>query len=204
MTFILQAPGIRDEIKLSNLFEQKVVRPVDAAVRVRHIDTDIPIEHVQRYGRDRIRQAYEEGDTRHYKELTAAQLMSSPVMTLPLGTSLDAAWRFFRQHRFRHVPIINAQGQLQGIVSDRDMLRTFEQMVESGGTSADSKPVENMMKERVLTATSDTVISQIAGVFFQQRIGSMPIVDQDKLVGIITRSDILGAMVYSSPTENWA
>jgi acetoin utilization protein AcuB len=64
-------------------------------------------------------------------------------------------------------------------------------------------PITEIMKTKVLTATTETIISQIAAVFFQQRIGAMPIMQEEKLAGMITRSDILGAVVYSQPMESW-
>lgn len=204
MAFSIVGPGLRDEVKLSNLFEDKQIPQVDATVRIRRIDKDLEIERTSRYGRERIRQAYDEGrQAGSYKELTAEQLMSSPVVTLPIDTSIEEAGRFIRQHRFRHVPIVDEQGQLQGIISDRDLLELLEFQQTRRTAQREAMTVSTIMKERVLTATVDTVISQIAAVFFQQRVGAMPIMSEDKLVGMITRSDILGAVVYSQPVESW-
>jgi len=205
MAFTIIGPGIRDEIKLSNLFEKKVVEKVDGIVPVRHIDKDLEFDSGVQHGRERIRQAYGNNSAGElYKELTAEQLMSSPVDTLSVNTSIEDAWRFFRQHRFRHVPIVDDEGKLQGIVSDRDLLADVEYRLSNKQENVANAFVNEIMKTRVLTATPETVISHIAGVFFQQRIGAMPIVSGDSVVGMITRSDILGAIVYSTPVETWA
>lgn len=205
MAFSIVGPGIRDEIKLANLFEKKEIARVDATVRIRRIDKDLEIDTSNQYGRERIRQAYSDGgQAGSYKELIAEQLMSSPVSTLPIDTSIEDAWHFFRQHRFRHVPIVDEENNLQGIISDRDLLAVVEYRNNQQQVESHINNVNGIMKTKVLTATSDTIVSQIAAVFFQQRVGAMPILSEDKLVGIITRSDILGAVVYSQPMDSWA
>ncbi|MDH5546459.1 MAG: CBS domain-containing protein [Gammaproteobacteria bacterium] len=204
MAFSIIGPGIRDEIKLDNLFKEKIIEPVNGTVPIRHVEKSVPVEERLHYGRDRLRYAYEEGSgAKPYKELVAEQLMSSPVMTLSLKTTIPDAWKFFREHRFRHVPVVDDTGHLQGIVSDRDLLSVLEKYMPTGGMHA-AGALDSIMQTRVLTATTNTVISQIAAVFFRQRIGAMPIMRDDVLVGIITRSDILGAVVYSSQVESWA
>ena len=64
--------------------------------------------------------------------------------------------------------------------------------------------VASIMKTNVLTARPATEIRSVANVMFKQRIGAMPIVDEGgKLVGILTRSDILKAVINRAPLELW-
>ena len=140
--------------------------------------------------------------------LHAHQIMSSPVTTLTPETSILEAWRLFRAKRYRHIPVVDSEGRLVGIVADRDLLRyaavngripPFDEHSVEAQTA-----IATLMKPRVLTATPDTEIRQIARVLIEQHIGAMPIMDyQGRLRGIVTRSDILRALVTHAPLELW-
>ncbi len=130
------------------------------------------------------------------KAVSAEQIMTTTVMTLGETTTLQQARRMFREHRFRHMPITDNDEQIIGIVSDRDIL--------SHPTDNPNTPITQLIVSRVIVATPETEIRDIAAIFFQQRIGAMPIIsDKEKLIGIITRSDILRALVHRAPFEMW-
>lgn len=117
--------------------------------------------------------------------LIASQIMSFPVVTLHDDQPLSEAWELFHKTRFRHVPILSREGRLVGILSDR---RLFQEIYEFGG----DKLIKEVMTTDVFSAKPKTPIRRIAQLFVIERIGSMPIVNNEgNLVGIITRSDIL-------------
>ncbi len=128
------------------------------------------------------------------KAILASQIMTSPVETLQKSDTIRKASKLFQDRRFRHVPVVKENDILIGIVSDRDF---FSQK------STNSR-VEKIMTTNVLSARPNTEIRYIARVFFEERIGAMPIVEEGgKLVGIITRSDILRTVVNKAPLELW-
>jgi len=141
--------------------------------------------------------------------LRARQIMTSPVAALSPETTLEKAWEWLRDHRFRHIPILSGEKRLVGIISDRDLLREAARIgdiitpsKEEG--SPGEGTVRRIMKTKVLTAGSNAEIREIARAMFIERIGAMPIMDdQDSLIGIITRSDILRALVTHAPLELW-
>lgn len=141
--------------------------------------------------------------------LLAGDIMRSPVRTLPESATFEEARLLFRQRRFRHVPILNAAGSLSGIISDRDVLREAAQIGEKvqGWVQElvnEQKTVVEFMTKRILVGTPSTEIRQIAKAMFEERIGSMPIIDaKNRLTGIITRSDILRTLVTQAPIELW-
>ena len=154
--------------------------------------------------------AYQQPAPKSLKPATNAnQIMRSPVKTLTPETTFEEARAFFRQNRFRHVPIVNAEGKLVGLISDRDVLREAANI--NTGPEAwvkdlvqVTRTIADFMTKRVLTATPSAEIRQIAKAMFEERIGSMPIVnEEEKLVGIITRSDILRTLVHNAPLEIW-
>ncbi|MEZ4753527.1 MAG: CBS domain-containing protein [Bdellovibrionota bacterium] len=126
--------------------------------------------------------------------LTASQIMSSPVVTLRAKDTITAAAEIFKEKRFRHIPVVSKKGALIGILSDRNLHQL----------SDNSQCVKDVMSRPVLCARAQTEIRLIAQVLFKERIGAMPIVDENQeLVGIITRSDILRAVVNQAPLELW-
>lgn len=138
----------------------------------------------------------------------ARQIMTSPVVTLSLENSLEDAWKLIRNRRFRHVPVLSNEKRIVGIISDRDLLR------EAAGVGIDTpnttekrrerKTITHFIKTKVLTASPETEIREIARTMFEERIGSMPVVDESgDLVGIITRSDILRTIINLAPLDLW-
>lgn len=140
--------------------------------------------------------------------LHAYQIMTAPVVTLFRETTITQAWTLFRERRFRHVPIITRDRKIYGILSDRDLLR-YAAVSGKIPPYAESAPeastdISSLIKTRVITASQDTEIRQIARILFEQRVGVMPIVSESgTLDGIITRSDILRTLVNHAPLELW-
>lgn len=129
----------------------------------------------------------------------AEQIMSSPIISIEPDTRISEARKMVNERRFRHVPVVSKDGLIRGIVSDRDLFTL-------SGEPEVSTPsiVEDIMTKYVLTATPNTGIREIARVLFEERIGCMPIVDEDGVVvGIITRSDILRALIKHAPLNLW-
>ena len=139
----------------------------------------------------------------------AKHLMKSPVRSLSPDATLNEARIFLHNYRVRHVPIIDSNGHLVGILSDRDLLReaakSNDSLVEWLNDSAlNTRKLREFMTKKVLTASPNARIRDIARAMFTERIGSIPVIDDDDdgiLVGIITRSDILRHLVDTLPLE---
>lgn len=144
--------------------------------------------------------------------LVSQQIMTSPVVTLSPRTTIGEALAMFKTRRFRHMPVISAEGVLVGMVSDRDILRhlggmnaRYERRERQAQQSADlDDPVMQLMETQVLTASAATDVRYIALLFVERRIGAMPIVNDGDLVGIMTRSDILRAVMHHFVLELWS
>ena len=142
--------------------------------------------------------AKEEGTRRRL--LYARDIMTSPVFTLQTRTPIQAARDTMTKRRYRHIPIVGDEGGVVGILSDRDVLR----WLAAGGVAPDAS-VTTLMKSEVLVATPETEIRELARVMFFERVGCLPITsDTGALLGIITRSDILRALLGSAPLELWS
>lgn len=210
MAFTIYGPGIRDEVLLDNLFEQKQVEQPDAIDPSRRIDDQHspPGEQLARQQAQRAYQQTANLPREREPAILAYQVMTAPVVSLQPDTRLTEAWRVFRERRFRHIPVLNEVGRIYGIISDRDLLRYAAvngRVPPYGEDSPESQMmIRDMVKTRVVTATPDTEIRQIARVLFEKRIGAMPVVNrEEQLIGIITRADILRTLVNTAPLELW-
>ncbi|MDX2464003.1 MAG: CBS domain-containing protein [Porticoccus sp.] len=139
--------------------------------------------------------------------VTAEQIMSSPVVTLTPSATLHDALTQFKQYNIRHFPVVSSEEKLVGIVSERDVLRCLAGVVDnnrSGEKYLLNDEIRTMMKGRVLAASLDADIRYIARLFVEQGIGAMPIVSDTYLKGIITRRDVLSAVIRYYMIELWA
>jgi len=172
------------------------MRPAAAPGRRETVDERRPHQR----GRE-AQQAYHQVKslTREVPAVRAEQVMATPVLTIGLHAAIDRAVACFREHAFRHLPVTDVTGRLVGIVSDRDILRHLA----AGSRDAD-ETIGTVMKPKVLTATVDTDVRYIARLFVEQHVGALPIVAAGSLAGIVTRSDVLRAVVRHYSLELWA
>lgn len=131
----------------------------------------------------------------------AKQIMSYPVITLEENELINTALIIFTKHKIRHIPVTSSNNKLQGIISDRDALHFLGEKIKSNNPS--NIAVADIMIPEVLTANINTDIRYITRLFIENRIGSIPIMDDRKLVGIITRDDILKAVIKNYKIELW-
>ena len=126
-------------------------------------------------------------------------LMSRPVKTLGRNDKLSIADALMRADRIRHLPVLDDDGRLAGIVSQRDLF--FNALVRALGFGSstrdrtlDSIVVKEVMTEEVVTTTPDAMVTTAAQMMLDRRIGCLPVVDGDALVGILSESDIVSAV----------
>lgn len=129
-------------------------------------------------------------------ELLVQDLMTRGVKTLGPSGNLAEASDLMTQHRVRHVPIVDSDSQILGLVSQRDLLRG----ALGGGTELPSSiqhaylrsiGVTEVMIETVEIVTPDTPIREAARRMLDGKIGSQLVVEGDRLVGILTEHDFV-------------
>ena len=135
----------------------------------------------------------------------AAQLMKTSVVTLGPEDSIDRAREIFERVHFRHLPIVDGGRRLVGILSDRDVLRGQPNaMRRKHGPQKKISKVGDLMSTKLLTASPDTHIREIARALVQERIGALPIIGEARqLEGIISSTDILSSLLNEAPIDLW-
>jgi acetoin utilization protein AcuB len=125
--------------------------------------------------------------------------MNANPITVSPEDSFRHAMTLIRQRGIRHLPVVE-EGRLVGIVTDRDL----RQASPSPATSLEihelhyllqRMKVREIMTTKLLTVTPDTPIEQAARLMLEHKIGGLPVLRADRLVGILTETDILRAFV---------
>ena len=126
--------------------------------------------------------------------------MTRNVILLDANNSVSGAWQWVQQHPFRHMPVVNADKKLVGILSSHDILLALHQY----SASILSESITTIMITQVITAGPETRVRRIAEVMVNHNIGCVPVVaDNDQVIGIVTRTDILRSVMHEAPLELW-
>jgi CBS domain-containing membrane protein/CBS domain-containing protein len=124
-------------------------------------------------------------------EIFAIDIMCKDILKVGLETGLLDIKKMMSANHIRHVPVLKG-AFFQGIISDRDLLK-----LDSSSTFQFLK-AEEIMNTLVVVATEDTPLAHIARVLLEEKISSIPIINKAfHLTGMITRSDLLRAIVYN-------
>lgn len=123
-------------------------------------------------------------------------LMTKDVVTLEHNDKLLLADDLMRLGRIRHVPIVDGDGALAGIVSQRDLFHSALMKALGYGSygqrkALDMVSIKEAMKTDVVTTTPDTLLSDAARTMLDRKIGCLVVVEDGKIVGILAESDFV-------------
>jgi len=126
------------------------------------------------------------------------ELMSRDVATVGVADSCQEAVARMVRRKIRHLPVVEPDGRLVGVVTDRDLRHhLFEPRVlkEIGAVSVDQilkrVPVKDVMSAPVVTVGPQDELETAAGTMLEDKVGSLPVVENGRVVGIITETDLL-------------
>ena len=122
--------------------------------------------------------------------------MTREIVTLLPDVTAATALAVCRERRIRHLPVLK-EGRLVGIVSDRDLRSATPALGDPARAAALQEVlVEDVMTRDLVTAFPDDPIEHAANVMRERRIGCLPVVEGGELVGILSSSDVMAALVY--------
>lgn len=116
------------------------------------------------------------------RTLTARDIMSRDLITVPPGATFEDLVDLLARHRISGVPVVDEERHLVGIATEADVL------TRSGATVAE------IMTRQVLTVGEETPVDDIGRLLTRQRIRRVPVVKGEKIVGIVSREDVIRAM----------
>jgi len=120
--------------------------------------------------------------------------MSRPVISVSPDAPINDVLVMFKKEHIRRAPVIN-KGKLVGIVSETDLLNASPSDVSTLSVwemnyLISKVKIKDVMTKKVVSVSKDTPIEEAARIMADQKIGGMPVVDRDKVVGMITETDL--------------
>jgi len=125
-----------------------------------------------------------------------------------VGTAIDV----MVERKVRHLPVVDERGGVVGIITDRDLRsaalapaleeylsKATQRRLRGIGATLESLRVKDAMTCNPVTTKSDMPVTQAAALMLEQHIGSLPVVEDGKLVGIVTDRDAVKALAARVP-----
>ncbi|MFI5250739.1 MAG: CBS domain-containing protein, partial [Gemmatimonadales bacterium] len=119
-----------------------------------------------------------------------AEIMNPRVVTVEASAPASVAWTLMRRRRIRHLVVLDAL-EVVGVVSERDLGG------RSGGAARRGRTVRSLMTPDIVSAAPDTPLGEAADLMRRCLIGSLPVLVDGRVVGIVTATDVLDAMERS-------
>lgn len=119
--------------------------------------------------------------------LTVGELMSRRVTTVGLDATAAEIAALMRERRIRHLPVVDADGRLVGLVTHRDLLSRAA-AAEGGAGAAGA---QRLMSTPVATIHPGADVRRAAETMLERKFGCLPVVSGGRLVGILTESDFV-------------
>lgn len=153
------------------------------------------------------------------KPLTAADVMQSDILTVNRDVSIVDAATIMLRNKVSGLPVIDWRRTLVGIVTEGDLLRRSEigterhrarwlELLLGPGreaaeyTAAHARKVSEVMSDRVVAVAADAPLTEVVALMEQHHIKRVPVLAGDKLIGIVSRADLLRAVVDASPAPS--
>lgn len=148
--------------------------------------------------------------------MKALDVMQRDLITVTPDTALDDAVHLMVTHRISGLPVVDASGEVVGILTEGDLLRRSELRTEATvpawigwltgqGRAAreyvreHARKVGELMTVPVITVTAQTELGEVVALMESRRVKRVPVLQQGRLVGILTRSDLMRALEILLP-----
>ncbi len=126
--------------------------------------------------------------------------MTSDVITLNQTNGLETAELLFKEHNIRHIPVVSGD-TIVGMLSYTDLLRiSFVDAVDENEQDVDTVvyemfTIEQVMAKNLVSVTSNATIKEVAEILSKKEFHALPVIDDDKLVGIVTTTDLINYLL---------
>ena len=129
-------------------------------------------------------------------DVPVSEIMTKKLVTLKTTDDLVTAERLFKKHHIRHIPVVKGDS-IKGMLSYTDLLRiSFVDAIDEHEEYVDTIvynmfSIPQVMASDVVSVSSDTTIKDVANLLASKEFHALPIVDDGKLVGIVTTTDLI-------------
>ncbi|QTN00099.1 CBS domain-containing protein [Sediminibacillus dalangtanensis] len=130
------------------------------------------------------------------------EIMKTEVITLTPNATIAEALHILNEHPIRHIPIVNSEKQVVGIVSDRDVRDASPSIFQQDNVSDElHNSIHSIMSTPVVTVHPLDFVEEIAAIFYEQEFACVPVVRENRLVGIVTEKDMLYTLIQLTGTN---
>ncbi|WP_412502150.1 CBS domain-containing protein [Shewanella algae] len=130
-------------------------------------------------------------------QLCIADIMITRVVTVEMDDRLSVAKEIFHHAGFHHLLVVDDEGKLEGVLSERDLLRASPNLGSETATCRDletlNKRVHQVMSRNPVTVAPHLGLAQASRLLLEKDIGSLPVLENGEIVGIVTWKDLLRA-----------
>lgn len=123
------------------------------------------------------------------------RIMTSPCITFNAEGTIDEIITLMHEKNIHHVPIVDDDNRLLGIISDRDIKQALPSNLQDRRVLDLNVPITKIMAKNVITCHPLDFVEEIALDFYNENIGSIPVVKRGKVVGIVTAKDMLNTFI---------
>lgn len=128
--------------------------------------------------------------------------MKTNLITVSPETSIFKAREMMDAHKISHLPVTDGRARLLGILTDRNLKEAWASPATTLSVHEltyvlQKLTVANVMTKKVITATPDMTIERAARLLHDHKIGALPVLKDDRLVGIITRTDLMEVLLQA-------
>ena len=147
--------------------------------------------------------------------MRAAEIMTQPVITVRPETPVHDVARLLLDHGITGVPVVTAGGRLAGIITEADLIvraanvhfPSYLQILDTFLILGDRRrydeeirrvlasTAEQIMTPDVITVRPETEVGEVARLMFEKKVNPVPVLNGDRLVGIVSRSDIIRHLI---------
>lgn len=129
------------------------------------------------------------------QRVPVSQIMTKEVITLTTKNNLNDAERLFKEHKVRHLPVVNGN-QLIGVLSYSDLLKSSFSELSDDEKKVDTTvfnmyTIEQVMAKNPVSVSPDDTVRDVTEILSQQSFHSLPVTENGELKGVITTTDLL-------------
>lgn len=135
-------------------------------------------------------------------------VMTKNLVTVFPETSFAEIKNIFQKNTFNHIPVINRNEEVVGIISKMDWLKSLKFVAEqSSGLTWTKKYYEKLLAKELMTENPVTIhqddpISLVADILIENKYHALLVVENEKLIGILTSQDLIAFAYYDTPVQN--
>ena len=148
--------------------------------------------------------------------LNASDIMTTHVITVRKETTLKELAKLIYEHHINGVPVVDDEGKLIGIICESDLIRKDKKLhiptvvtlfdavfylerpkkMEKEIRRINATTVEDLYVKEVITVDEKTPVDEIATIMTQKKVYTIPVMDGDRIVGIIGKDDLIRTLVH--------